>query len=50
VRDTGADTSRARAELGFTPATDLETGLAAELAWVRENAGFLPRVRSLTAS
>jgi UDP-glucuronate 4-epimerase len=33
VRDTAADIGRARSELGFAPATDLETGLAAELAW-----------------
>ena len=50
VRDTGADTERARDELGFTPATDLETGLAAELEWVRERARPEPCVRSLTAS
>ena len=50
VRDTGADTERARTELGFAPETDLETGLAAELAWVRENAKPFPKVRSLTAS
>jgi UDP-glucuronate 4-epimerase len=50
VRDTGADTGRARAELGFAPATDLETGLAAELAWVREHVKPFPKVRSLTAS
>ena len=46
----GADTERARTELGFAPETDLETGLAAELAWVRENAKPFPKVRSLTAS
>jgi UDP-glucuronate 4-epimerase len=50
VRDTGANTDRARTELGFAPATDLETGLAAELAWVRERAKPVPKVRSLTAS
>jgi UDP-glucuronate 4-epimerase len=50
VRDTGADTGRARTELGFAPETDLETGLAAELAWVREHAKSFPAVRSLTAS
>jgi UDP-glucuronate 4-epimerase len=33
VRDTSADIRRARDELGFAPATDLEAGLAAELAW-----------------
>jgi UDP-glucose 4-epimerase len=50
VRDTGADTERARTELGFQPHTDLETGLAAELAWVREHAKPFPPLRSLTAS
>ncbi len=50
VRDTGADTKRARTELNFAPETDLETGLAAELAWVRGNANPFPKVRSLTAS
>jgi UDP-glucose 4-epimerase len=34
AHDTGADISRARAELGFAPATTLEEGLAAELEWV----------------
>jgi UDP-glucose 4-epimerase len=48
VRDTGADTTRAQAELGFDPQTDLETGLAAEFEWVCEQA--TPRLRSLTAS
>jgi UDP-glucuronate 4-epimerase len=35
VRATGADTSLARAELGFRPSTSLEAGLAAELEWMR---------------
>jgi UDP-glucuronate 4-epimerase len=49
VRDTGADTTRARAELAFEPRTDLESGLAAELEWVQErSAHHFPRV--LTAS
>jgi nucleoside-diphosphate-sugar epimerase len=34
------DTQRARAELGFTAATDLEHGLAATLEWYKE-AGWL---------
>lgn len=50
VQDTGADTRRAREELGFTPATSLEDGLAAELRWVRERAEPAPLARSLTAS
>ena len=33
VRRTAADTSRARAELGWAPATTLEQGLRAHLAW-----------------
>jgi nucleoside-diphosphate-sugar epimerase len=48
VQDTGADTSRAAAELGFAPRTALRDGLAAELAWVREREE--PRVHSLSAS
>lgn len=34
MRDTFADTTRARADLGFTPAHSLESGLAAECAWL----------------
>lgn len=34
VRDTGADTAKARADLGFVAETDLEQGLAAELEWI----------------
>jgi UDP-glucose 4-epimerase len=33
VRDTGADTSRARAELGFEPTVPLEDGLREEFEW-----------------
>ena len=33
VRRTAADTSRIRAELGWAPATPLEQGLEAQLAW-----------------
>jgi len=36
VRDTEADTSRARELLGFAPAVDLREGLAREAEWVRE--------------
>jgi UDP-glucuronate 4-epimerase len=50
VQDTGADTGRARTELGLNPATTLREGLAAELEWVRERADPIPRVHSLTAS
>jgi UDP-glucose 4-epimerase len=34
MRHTYADTSRARAELGYAPAVGLETGLAAEYHWL----------------
>lgn len=35
MRDTYADTSRARADLGFEPGTGLAEGLAAEYAWLK---------------
>lgn len=35
MRDTFADTSRARADLGFAPAYTLEAGLGAECDWLR---------------
>lgn len=34
MRDTYADTTRARADLGFAPTTTLEQGLAAECEWL----------------
>ncbi len=34
MRDTFADTTRARADLGFAPATALEAGIAAECEWL----------------
>ncbi|HEX7484511.1 MAG TPA: NAD-dependent epimerase/dehydratase family protein [Vicinamibacterales bacterium] len=34
MRDTSADTSRARADLGFIPTVSIEEGLAAEYAWL----------------
>jgi UDP-glucuronate 4-epimerase len=34
VRDTGADTTRARVDLGFTPRVQLEDGLKAEFDWL----------------
>lgn len=37
---TGADTSRARQSLDWQPGTELEIGLAAELAWVVERRGL----------
>jgi UDP-glucuronate 4-epimerase len=36
VRDTGADTTRARALLGFAPATSFGDGLQAEFEWLAE--------------
>jgi UDP-glucose 4-epimerase len=36
MRDTFADTTRARQELGFAPSQTLETGLAAECAWLTD--------------
>jgi nucleoside-diphosphate-sugar epimerase len=37
MRDTFADTSRARADLGFEPRHSLEQGLAAECEWMRRH-------------
>ncbi|HXH07303.1 MAG TPA: NAD-dependent epimerase/dehydratase family protein [Vicinamibacterales bacterium] len=34
MRDTYADTARAREDLGFRPSVDLQTGLAAEYRWL----------------
>jgi nucleoside-diphosphate-sugar epimerase len=34
VRNTGADTSRAKEELGFNPTTSVEAGLQAEFEWM----------------
>ena len=39
VRDTGAETARARRDLGFDPATPVVEGLAAEFEWMREREG-----------
>jgi nucleoside-diphosphate-sugar epimerase len=36
MRDTYADTTRARADLGFNPRATLESGLAAECEWIRK--------------
>ena len=47
VMDTGADTTRAERELGFSPRTSLADGLAAELEWVRAP---VPRAPALSAS
>ena len=45
VKDTGADTARARSQLGFAPATSLEEGLAAEFDWMKE---LVERARTAT--
>jgi UDP-glucuronate 4-epimerase len=37
VRNTGADTARARADLGYRPQTDFEEGLRAQFDWVLAN-------------
>jgi len=39
MRDTFADTSRARADLGFLPSHTLSEGLAAEIAWLAKEIG-----------
>jgi nucleoside-diphosphate-sugar epimerase len=39
MRDTFADTSMARADLGFEPKTPLAEGLAAEYAWLKPSLG-----------
>jgi len=38
VRDTGAETSKARRDLSFAPATSLHDGIAAEFEWLRQQA------------
>jgi UDP-glucose 4-epimerase len=35
VRETSADTTRAREDLGFNPQTDVETGLRRQVEWIR---------------
>jgi len=44
MRDTFADTSRARADLGFQPATSLEAGLTAECEWLAGLLNVAPRL------
>jgi UDP-glucose 4-epimerase len=43
MRDTFADTSRARADLGFEPSHTLDTGLAAECGWMAGLLAVRPR-------
>jgi len=47
MRDTFADTSLARADLGFEPKTSLAEGLAAEYAWLKPQLGA-PRLAHST--
>ena len=42
MRDTFADTSRARADLGFAPSVTLEEGLRAEKDWLASLPALLP--------
>jgi UDP-glucose 4-epimerase len=42
ARDTGADITRARDELGFEPSFDFPAGLGAQLDWQRAAAGTAP--------
>jgi nucleoside-diphosphate-sugar epimerase len=44
MRDTFADTSLARTDLGFAPTTSLEAGLAAEYAWLKPQLGTPRRI------
>jgi nucleoside-diphosphate-sugar epimerase len=39
MRDTYADTSRARADIGFSPSVSIEDGLAAEYDWLKAALG-----------
>ena len=43
MRDTFADTSRARADLGFAPSQSLESGLTAECEWMTRLMAVPPR-------
>jgi UDP-glucuronate 4-epimerase len=45
VRDTSADTTAARRDLGFAPATSLPEGLAAEFEWMKETLARPPAAR-----
>jgi UDP-glucose 4-epimerase len=42
VRDTGADITKARSELGFEASTGLEQGLAAEFEWLASRSARVP--------
>lgn len=45
VRDTSADTTLARRELGFLPATPVRAGLAAEFEWLTQTLQDTPTAR-----
>ena len=49
VLNTAADTTRARDELGFAPATTLADGLRAEFEWVVARSGRRPRLAAVGA-
>ena len=49
VLNTAADTSRAREELGFAPATGLAEGLRAEFEWVLARTERRPRLAAVGA-
>jgi UDP-glucose 4-epimerase len=49
MRDTFAETSRARADLGFTPSHTLTEGLAAEVAWLAGELGLPPAMEERTS-
>ena len=42
MRDTFADTTRARVDLGFSPSVTLEQGLAAEYQWLADSLAVVP--------
>jgi UDP-glucose 4-epimerase len=42
MRDTFADTARARADLGFSPTVTLEQGLEAEYRWLADSLALVP--------
>jgi UDP-glucuronate 4-epimerase len=48
VRDTGAETSKARSHLAFAPATSLLDGIAAEFEWVKQACGDRDNAVSLS--
>jgi nucleoside-diphosphate-sugar epimerase len=41
ARDTAADTSRARRDLGFSPSYSLDDGLTEQVEWQRANLDLL---------